>query len=99
MRGTELKLPVSTLNVLGDRYRVRLCRMKAYGECHYWDGEIRLRPNQSPDQARDTLLHEVIHAICNVDSLELTENQVRRVATGLRAVFTSNPKFAKWVSS
>jgi len=69
--------------------------MKDLGQI--WKGEILIRPNQSTDQARDTLLHEVVHAISNVDSLCMTEEQVRRVATGLRAVFTANPKLAKGV--
>jgi hypothetical protein len=28
----------------------------------------------------------------------MSEEQVRCVATGLRAVFTANPEFGKWVS-
>ena len=91
-------MPVKKLNVLGDRYRVRKRRQREFGWCYYVKGDIFLRPNQSEDQARDTLLHEVIHAIDNVDSLNLSEEQVRRIATGLRAVFTSNPEFARWVS-
>lgn len=89
-----------TFNVLGERYKVRLRRQKdkAYGRCYCQEGLIELDPRQSPDKMRDTLLHEVVHAIDSVDSLKLSEHQVRRMATGLRAVFTANPKFAKFVS-
>ena len=93
-----MKLPVKKLNVLGDRYRVVVRRMKEFGECDSHAGVIRLRPNQTEDQARDTLLHEVVHALDHVWSLNLTENQTRMLATGLRAVFTANPEFGKWVS-
>lgn len=93
-----MQLPIKKLNILGDRYSVHKRKQKAFGYCYYVTGKMFLRPNQSTDQARDTLLHEAIHAIDNVDSLGMTEEQVRRIATGLRAVFTSNPEFARWVS-
>jgi len=92
-----VQLPVKRLNVMGDRYRVLVRKMDEFGMCFFIKGEIHVRPNQSEDQARDTLLHEVIHAIDNVETLNLTEEQVRTLATDLRAVFTANPDFAKWV--
>lgn len=93
-----MRLPVKKVNVLGDRYRVFTHRMSIFGDCNSRRGEIRLRPNQTEDQARDTLLHEVIHAIDHVYSLRISEHQTRTLATSLRAVFTSNPEFARWVS-
>lgn len=97
-----MKLPFKRLNILGDRYQVAAHKPVVEGKevaglVEYRVGRIRVNPSQSDDQARDTLLHEVIHAIDNVDALCLSEDQVRRVATGLRAVFTANPEFGKWV--
>jgi len=93
-----VRCPIKRLNLLGERYSVARGRIKEFGIVDYDRGRIILRPKQSTDQARDTLLHEVIHAIDHTNSLELNEHQVRTMATGLRAVFTANTKFAKWVS-
>lgn len=94
-----MKLPVTRLNILGDRYKVVVRRQqKEFGLVWYRKGLIELRLRQSVDQARDTLLHEVIHAIDHTYSSNMTEDQIRVLATGLRAVFTANPKFGKWVS-
>ena len=45
------------------------------------------------DEKSDTVLHEVIHAVDHQMDTDLTETQVRRIATGLCAVFKDNPKF------
>lgn len=92
-----MKCPIKKLNLLGERYVVKKQKIKEFGIVDYNKAVIRLRPKQSTDQARDTLLHEVIHAIDYTNSLEMNEHQVRTLATGLRAVFTTNPKFATWV--
>lgn len=94
-------MATKSVNVLGERYKViyggRLAKSD-YGHCNPQLLEICVDPEQSKDKMRDTLLHEVIHAIDNVESLHLKESQVRSIATGLRAVFTTNPQFAKFVS-
>jgi len=93
-----VRCPVKKLNLLGERYSVACKRIKDFGTVDYDRGRIFLRPKQSVDQARDTLLHEVLHAIDHTYSLELSEHQVRVLATSLRSVFSSNPRFARWVS-
>ena len=49
----------------------------------------------------DTILHECIHAICNMKLLpkhHLKEFQVSQVAEGLHELLLDNPKFVKWLS-
>lgn len=61
------------------------------GECEYAQQTIKIRMGRAPDCVKDTLLHECIHAIEDSLNLELTENQVARLATGLIGLFNDNP--------
>ena len=63
------------------------------GSCHYRKQVIDIASDVHPDEMADTILHEVLHAVDYAMDTQLTENQVRRIATGLVAVFKDNPKF------
>jgi hypothetical protein len=63
---------------------------------------IFLAPGMMPAGQRETLLHEIIHALNKL--LQLTEKPTdeeicMRLAPGLLTVFVDNPKFAKWLIS
>lgn len=58
---------------------------------------IRYSRNQTDDQLRDTVLHEVIHVVEQCMQLDLEEQQVAGLATGLYAVFRDNPEFIRWL--
>jgi hypothetical protein len=48
----------------------------------------------------DTILHEIIHAICSMYLLsksDLTEMQVSKIAEGLEQLFLQNPDFGRWL--
>jgi hypothetical protein len=50
------------------------------------------------EEAQDTMLHEIIHILDYSMDTELTETQVKRLATGLLAFFKDNPKYyERWV--
>ena len=53
--------------------------------------------SQSPQQKRDTLLHEAIHAVDDTMQLDLSEEQVHSLAGGIYALLSDNPKFARWL--
>ena len=94
-----MKLPVSRVVILGERYKINVKNIpEGFGRVIYKDCVLDIHPEQSTDSARDTLLHEIVHALDHAESLRLTEEQVRRVAPGLRAVFAANPKVARFVS-
>jgi hypothetical protein len=73
----------------------------AMGLCHYDKSLIELRTGQSPLDVRDTLLHEVMHAIRYSQGREyggkVEEDYVRTLATGLLGVLQDNPEFARWL--
>ena len=74
------------------------------GLCRGDDGVLEIRAGQTPFGLRDTVLHEILHAIvyhqgrsgsAPVDE----ETHARCTATGLMAVLQDNPLFAKWLIS
>jgi hypothetical protein len=73
-----------------------------YGNCDSHTQVITLTPNQTPQSAADTLLHEILHAIYNDSGLfsikrpdeEIT---VRLIATWLKGVFRDNPEVTAFI--
>ena len=72
----------------------------ASGLCKPWRCEIRIAIGMDPQQRRDTLLHEVMHAIFSETALTMDfkedddeEKIVRRLSTGLLQVLRENPDF------
>lgn len=75
-----------------------------YGACIYRHQRIYLTPNMTHQQASDTLLHEVMHAIWNEAGLEHIpdlneETIIRTMATWLRMVIVDNPDFAEFITN
>lgn len=71
------------------------------GRCDLTAQTIHVLKGQHYDEARDTLLHEVLHAIAHIAGLDIgqeaEERAVRTLASGLIGVFNANPAFADWV--
>ena len=53
---------------------------------------IRLRADMPPDLANSTLLHECVHIISDLLTLELTEQQVDGIAIGIHSIIKDNPR-------
>ncbi len=64
-------------------------------------GEIQIKPCDDMFVTKDTVLHEVMHAIRYMqgreDGGEVEEDYVRSLATGILGVLRDNPTFAKWL--
>jgi Zn-dependent peptidase ImmA (M78 family) len=57
--------------------------------------------NKADEDYIDTVLHECLHAICNMKLLSkhhLKESQIIELAAGLEELIIDNPKFVKWLS-
>jgi len=59
---------------------------------------IKVSTSHHLDDQRDTLLHEVLHAIDEQLKLDLSETQVALLSTGLFQVFRAAPDFAEFVT-
>ena len=48
-------------------------------------------------QQKDTLLHEVVHAIDDTLALGMTEEQVHALGAGLYQVLSENKQLTRWL--
>lgn len=78
-------------------YSTELQGMKELGLTQYNDAVVNVRDNQLPLEEADTILHEFIHVIDFLMSLELTEKQVACVSKGLIGIIQDNPDFGKFI--
>ncbi len=70
-----------------------------YGECSSQEGIIRVDTYYSIEQVRDTLLHEIMHAIYREWGLQDEDKEERTVATmatALTQVMADSPECRKW---
>jgi hypothetical protein len=87
-----------TIDILGKRWSVQWKRPgKLFGRCDSRACLIRVDPDCAADQRRDTLLHEVVHAIDNELDTRMKERQVRLLATGLLHFLRANPEAVRWM--
>lgn len=80
------------------RHKKRLCssdhdRLK--GQARHNDLEIRLDKGMRFPHQRETLLHEVLHAVDVDRGLELSEDAVHQLSVGLAAVLLDNPDLTR----
>lgn len=85
------------------RYRRGASMPDVLGLCHNDRALIDIRAGQLPIDEKDTVLHEVLHAILNCQGREyggeVEETYVRALATGLVVALQDNPEFAQWLCS
>lgn len=68
-------------------------------------GEIRLQPKQAPGYERDTVLHEILHAVIQTSGLktgtEWTKSQEEFVVAAITPLLLDtlqrNPKLVTWL--
>lgn len=81
--------------ILGKRYQI--IESSHIEECGLTEPHactIYISTDINPQQVRDTLLHEIVHAIDYEMHLGMKERQVHCVATGLLNLFKDNPHLA-----
>lgn len=67
------------------------------GLCDTLNQVIWVEEGLKYDTQRETLVHEILHAISDEMELGLTEVQVSGTAKGVLAVLIDNPSFAKFL--
>lgn len=73
-----------------------------FGACDTMQNEIEVREGLPPIEERDTVLHEVMHAVwatMDIGHHKFEEHVVRKMATGLTIVLQENPGFAQYLAS
>ena len=91
-----------SVRVLGKTFTVTLEPARALnrlevGLCDEHTQTITVLEGLHPEDERETLLHEVLHAVDHAMHCELSEHQVSALSRGLLAVLIDNPAFGAWL--
>ena len=111
----EVRPRIGTIRVLGNEWVVRYERPRKMedagqtllGQTVLGETMIRLSTAQSMAAERDTLLHEVLHAVWYVmgveppaeTSADFEEYVVARMATGVLCILRDNPKLITFLTA
>lgn len=86
------------VTLLGKRWKVIHKKLEGVNGYNHADNmEIELDTEQGKERRKESLLHEVIHAIEKDMEMEFTEKEVARLASGLFSFMRENPKIVAWM--
>ena len=89
------------LQIIGKPYQVLIVPLLDeglnVGEMSEHHQAITMAAGQTFENERDTLLHEILHAIEERLQLKMREKQVALLATGLLQVLRENPKLVAYL--
>lgn len=69
-----------------------------HGSTDFLNTEINICKSLNSESRNSTFLHEVLHVIDFNLGLDLTENQIAALSSGLFAFFTENGFDTKWIN-
>lgn len=101
MRPTKVRVNGEDFSI---KYRRFEDKEKAVGQLLYKKSKIEIATGQTPLNVKDTVLHEIMHAIlvkqghiggCFEDETE--EKYVNALSTGIVGVLQDNPELAEWL--
>ena len=97
-----MQLPPDEIDILGKPWQLinnnKYCAAEdIYGDTDPDECLINYTTATTPSQVRDTVLHEMIHALDLSLHLKLTEQQVHALSATLFGTFVGNPKFTQWL--
>ena len=92
-------MAIPNVRILGRKFKIEVKDLHdMYGQCDKAAAVIAVDPDQDEFSFKDTLLHEIMHAILHqqgsTHSYKLEESFVRPLATGIMTVMQDNPKLA-----
>jgi hypothetical protein len=69
------------------------------GEWHANKAEIHYDPDTTATVLRETILHEMLHAVCDHSGLDPEEHEtiIRSISPLILHVLQENPKFVSWL--
>ncbi len=103
----SVKVGPHTFKIRCDRKGMdKVCRSESSDLLGHTDTthlSITIEPDQAPGQLRDTLLHELLHAICDTTGLAHSweqsneEDAIRRISPMLLDTLRSSPKLVEFL--
>lgn len=94
-----MKRPFSSLRICGKRHRV-CWDADIDGDCGLMEFKplrISIGKGMAPDEERESLLHEVMHAVEWQQGLTLKEEQVRQLSVGVFETLRNNKKLVEYL--
>jgi peptide deformylase len=90
------------IDILGKIYKLKFLEDSKfedqdYGLINFNTMEIQINIDKGLDHQKDTLIHEMIHAIDSDLGIGLTERQVRQLGCGIFQVLKTNKKLRLWL--
>lgn len=98
-----MQKPPKKVEILGQNFGIVLSSEMSeeeLGRCDYSNQLIYISKSQASDSMRDTLLHEIIHAIhwlMGLGDNNTEEEFTARTTTGLRSVMLQNAEIVEYV--
>jgi hypothetical protein len=93
-----------TLRLIGKRHRIEWDATDLSDDNEYVDGVfeqqkklIRIAAGQTHDDERETLIHEMLHALEVQMNAEIPEPKLRQLAVGLYAALKDNPRLVGYL--
>jgi hypothetical protein len=90
-----------TVTVFGKAYSVewdsRELDEMVCGDHHQKKNVIRIAPDMGPDEERETLLHELTHAMSDQIGMNISEAKVRQLSVAFYALCHANPKLRAYL--
>jgi hypothetical protein len=92
------------VDVLGKIYKVKFLKDKKFEEQEFGiffpdDQEIWINLEKGIDHRKDSVIHEILHAVSYDLNLKLNENQVRHLGCAIFQVLRTNQKIRQWLFS
>ena len=90
----------SVIRIFGKEWKIEIkpeLKDNAYGYCNERTLTIEIQSGLPETLFKDTLLHEILHAIDWTVGSKLTEEQVGVLASGLIGTLFDNPKLSEFL--
>jgi len=90
-----------SLRVMGKRIDIQQKKIDSGedGLCVYERNTLMISPDQTPDNKRDTVLHELTHWLDHQMQAKMSERQVGTIATALLAALRDNPALVAYLTA
>ena len=94
---------ISSIRIVGKDYKVRVTEdlihdnEVLHGLCEHHKCIISISQGQDIQNKKDTVIHECAHAIAESMGVDIPEQHILVLATGLYAWMRENPLLIKWI--
>lgn len=86
------------VRMFGKSYAVELHPFDdRFGDHSQVELKVRVREDLPPDEERESLLHELCHAVDEQLGLGIREKRIRAFSVGLYAMLKDNPELVKYL--